>query len=137
MSASSDSLLSLAEPGRAVTPDEARAVAACPDLLIVGVLGETVRKALHGDRVTFARVALVDGATLPAAGRGAATEVRLMGQPASVADACARVAMARALADGATLTGFSLADLLALAGHDHISMSDLVRQLAEAGLAAV
>jgi hypothetical protein len=125
--------------GRAFTREEAAEVAACPDLVSVGVLGESVRKAMRGDRVTFARVAVVSAGVVepPAAGRGHAQEVRLLGRPASLDDARARVAAAKSMAEGVPLTGFSTADLLDMAGHDHVTLAGVSRALAAAGLAAV
>jgi hypothetical protein len=125
--------------GRAFTRAEAAEVAACSDLVSVGVLGESVRKAMRGDRVTFARVALVSPEVVEptAPGRGHAQEVRLLGRPASLDDARARVAAARSMAEGVTLTGFSTADLLDLAGHDHVALAGFAKALAAAGLAAV
>ncbi len=124
---------------RALTRDEAATVAACPDLVSVGALGEAARKAIRGNRVTYARVAVVaaDGAAPVPASRGEATDVRLTGRPASVDAAIARVAAVRSIAAGAALTGFSTADLLELAGHDHVALADLAKQLVKAGLAAV
>jgi CofH/MqnC C-terminal region len=125
--------------GRALTREEAADVAACPDLVSVGVLGESVRKAMRGDRVTFARVAVVSagGGAPPAAGRGAAQEVRLVDRPASLDDARARVTAARSIAEGVTLTGFSTADLLEMADHDHVALAGFAKALAAAGLAGV
>jgi aminodeoxyfutalosine synthase len=125
--------------GRAFTAEEAAEVAGCPDLVSVGVLGESARKAIRGDRVTFARVAVLSSevGAPPAAGRGDAREVRLVGRPMSLDDARARAAAARSMAEGATLTGFSMADLLELAGHDHVALAGVARALADAGLAAV
>jgi aminodeoxyfutalosine synthase len=125
--------------GRALTRDEAAEVAACPDLVSVGVLGESVRKTMRGDRVTFARVAVLSAGSVepPAAGRGDAQEVRLVGRPASLDRARARVTAARSIAEGATLTGFSTADLLEMAGYDHVVLAGVAKALAGAGLAAV
>ena len=124
---------------RALTKDEAAAVAACPDLVSVGALGEAARKAVRGNRVTFARVAVVaiDGSAAAPASRGDATEVRLTGRPSSIDDALARIASVKSVAAGATMTAFSTADLLDLAGHDHVALADLARQLVRAGVAAV
>jgi aminodeoxyfutalosine synthase len=139
MPANLDSLFPVVESGRSLTVTEASAVATCPDLVAVGVLGEASRKAVRGNRVTYARVAVVPVApTEPqAASRGAAVEVRIAGRAASIDQACARVEALRAWADGATLTGFSSADLLDLADQDLGALSALVRRLAEAGLDAV
>ena len=114
---------------------DAERVMACPDLVTVGVLGETARKAARGDRVTFGRVCSIGPGPLPAE-CGDAGEVRLEGSPASVDDARARVRQAVPLAAGAVLTGFSLADLVALAGGDHLAVVDLARALRADGLEA-
>jgi len=107
-----------------------------PDLVSVGLLGEQARKAVTGDRVAYGRVLLVAGG-VPAEGRAEAGEVRLAGTPASSADAVARVRQAARQVPGVPLTGFSLADLLALAGNDHLALADLARALRDAGLDAV
>ncbi len=106
------------------------------DLVAVGVLGESARKAMHGDRVTFGRVSVLAPGTLPA-DRGDAGEVRLEGAPSTADEARARVKEALAFAGGVPLTGFSLADLLTLAGGDHLALVDLARALRADGLEAV
>lgn len=105
------------------------------DLVSVGMLGEAARQARTGNTITWVRVAIVDGALPPE--RGEAGEVRLAGTPASTDEARRRVREAAAFAAGATLTGFSLVDLLALAGGDHQSLADLATALAADGLQAV
>lgn len=122
--------------GRALTRAEAERVAQCTDLISIGLLGETARKMMHGDRVTFGRVCEIAGDGLPAS-RGAAGEVRLVGAPGSIEAARARVRAARPLAAGVPLTAFSLADLIALVGHDDMALADLARALASDGLSAV
>jgi aminodeoxyfutalosine synthase len=136
MSASIESLQEIVESGQALSREQAAVVAECRDLVSVGVLGETARKAIRGNRVTFARVAAVTG-EVPAAGRGDAREVRLAGRPASADEARARVTAAVPMAAGVTLTGFSTADLLELVGHDHVALAALSRALKAAGLVAV
>jgi CofH/MqnC C-terminal region len=139
MSVTLDHLHPIVLSGRAFTPEEAAEVAACPDLVSVGLLGESARKAMRGDRVTFARVAVVSAgsAAPPGAGRGAAQEVRLVDRPASLEDAHARVTAARSIAEGVTLTGFSTADLLEMADHDPVTLAGFAKALAAAGLAGV
>jgi aminodeoxyfutalosine synthase len=131
-----DTLVAVVASGRAFTREEAAAVAAHADLVGVGILGESARKALRGDRVTFARVAVLNG-PVPVEGRGEATEIRLTGHPVSLDEARARVEEARAMAAGGTLTGFSTADLLELAQYDHLALADAARTLVEAGLSAI
>lgn len=122
--------------GRGLTRAEAERVASCADLISVGILGEMARRAAHGTRVTFGQVASVT-AGAAAASPGEGGEVRLVGAPASLEDADARVRAAAAVAAGAPLTGFSLADLWTLAGGNQQGLTDLARRLAASGLTAV
>lgn len=114
---------------------EAGRVLGCPDLVSVGVLAETARKAHHGDRVTYGQVlTLADGVP---ADIGEAREVRLAGTPASFADAATWVRAVVAVAGDVPVTGFSAADLLAVAGGDHAALTAGARMLSDAGLSAV
>lgn len=135
-------LESKAAAGVAFTRAEADRVVTCPDLVSVGVLGAMARKARHGARVTFSRVALIADGVVPA-DLGEAGDVRVTGVPASpeqaiawtrAADA-ARRAMPRP--DASALTGFSLADLVTLAGNDHLVLVELAKALHASGLHAV
>lgn len=122
--------------GEALSREEAERVLGCPDLPGVGRLGEMSRKVRSGDRVTYGRVLTVaPGAHFDT--RGDAGEVRLIGRPVSLDDACERVANAVPLAAGATLTAFSLGHLLDLVGGDHLALADFAAALREHGLAAV
>jgi hypothetical protein len=139
MSATTHSLADLEEKvaaGKALTSAEAARVIECPDLVSVGVLGESARRAATGDTVTFARVCAVapgqDDVTI-----GDAGEVRLMGTPASIDEARARVRAAVPLADGRPLTGFSLADLLDGCGGDLATLAEAAKALKADGLEAV
>jgi aminodeoxyfutalosine synthase len=94
------------------------------------------RKAMHGNRVTYGRVCELGAAVAPA-DRGEAGEVRLVGLPASIDEARARVRSAARIAAGVPLTGFDLADLVEVAGGDHMALADFARALAQDGLEAV
>ena len=118
--------------GDAFTRADAERLMRCQDLVSIGALGEAARKAAHGDRVTFGRVCVADAALQ--AERGDAGEVRLEGAPAAVDELRARVRAARAFAGDVPLTGFTLAELLQLAGGDHFALVDLARALASDGL---
>jgi aminodeoxyfutalosine synthase len=122
--------------GEALSAADAARVLGSSDLLSVGLLGEMARKARHGDRVTYGRVCEV-----AAAGgdvdRGEAAEVRIVAVADSAAAAAALVRSVAPRVDGATLTGFSAADLLALAGGDLQTLAETARTLSEAGLEAV
>jgi aminodeoxyfutalosine synthase len=67
----------------------------------------------------------------------AAGEIRITGTPASVSAAIARVREVRAAADGKPLSGYSLADLEALAGRERITLRALLEDLTAAGLELV
>ncbi len=139
MTTTADNLADLeakAAAGEALTRGEAERVLRCPDLPGVGALGETARKRRSGDRVTYGRVLTVPAGQIPDT-RGEAGEVRLTGRPASTIDACERVAAMSALANGSTLTAFSLADLLELVNGDHLALAELASALRQSGLVAV
>jgi aminodeoxyfutalosine synthase len=117
------------------TREEAERVMACTDLISVGVLGESARRALHGDVVGFGRVSVLPAGPWPAS-VGEAGEVRIGLRPTSAGDARARVRAGRELAGALPLTGFSVADLLELCGGDHLALADLAAALKAEGLDA-
>ena len=119
-----------------MTRAEAEALLADPDLLAVGMKGEEARKAQTGDRVTYGRVLLI-GASAGDGATGDAGEIRIVGKPASLDEAVTRVHDAKPLAGTLPLTGFSLADLLSLAGNDHLALADAAKALRDAGLESV
>ncbi len=108
------------------------------DLIAVGVQGDDVRRRMHGARTTFVRVFEVHcGAPLPVRPSGlAAGEFRIVGRPATEAAAIDVVKATAALAAGAPVTGFSLADLQALAP-DFEALAALCSRLHDAGLEAI
>jgi aminodeoxyfutalosine synthase len=142
--------------GAALPRERAEPLLATADLLSLGVLGETARKARSGDRVTYGRVCTIadgdpregrvqPGATTPlsfsvgwgAADPGQAGEVRLIGTPDSADEARRWTREARRFAGDLALTGFSLADLLGLCGGDHLALADLARALRTDGLESI
>lgn len=127
---------SLVRAGTPLSRTQAESVLASPDLVGVGLLGELARREGSGDQVTFGRVCVLTESEQPA-GAGHAGEVRIVGAPASIDDARSRVRAAKTLAGGIPLTGFSLADLLALAGSDHLALADLAKALKADGLESV
>lgn len=124
----------LAGGGRATRGDAER-IFQCPDLVSVGVVGETARRAVTGNRVTFGRVLEVSAVLPPSPGDGG--EIRLVGVPESVDDARARVRAAFAWAGGRPVTGFASADLAALCDSDFERLARLAADLAGDGLTAV
>lgn len=122
--------------GEPLSAAELARVMACPDLVSVGVLGEMARRRAGGETITFGRVA-VAAPGAPDVEHGDAGEIRLVGKPASIEDARARVRAAVSGARGLPVTGFSLADLVDLCGQEHRTLAEVAALLREDGLDAV
>lgn len=123
--------------GEPLTRSEMERLLVSPNLVEVGALAETARKARLGDVVTYGRVGSGQGRTgvVPGSDPG---EVRLLGVPSSVDEARAWVrAAAAATPSGVPLTGFSLADLIALVSGDHLELASLAASLRAEGLEAI
>lgn len=120
-------------------PDaELAALAASHDIIAIGMRADDVRRARHGARTTFVRVAEVDATPgAPVALQAAAGEVRISGTPQGRAAAVARIAEVRAAVGKAPLSGFSLADLEQLAAADGVTLRALLEEFQAAGLELV
>jgi aminodeoxyfutalosine synthase len=117
---------------------EVSAVDQTSDIITLGVMADEVRRARHGVRTTFLRVA--DVAAEPGAPilvPPAAREVRIVGTPASRAAALQRVSEVAAAVPTQPLSGFSLADLERLAGVERVTLRALLEDLHAAGLELV
>jgi hypothetical protein len=121
--------------GAPVSEEDVRLLLSSHDLIAVGMLADEVRRTLHGERTTFVRVFEVPVEGVPDAlpAGVAAGEVRIAGRPASAEAASRAVAQARRLASRTVLTGFSLADLIALDGPG----GDVFARLKAVGLDAI
>ena len=128
-------LEAIVQAGTPLTREQAETLLASPDLVGVGLLGEMARHAASADRVSYGRVCVVSDAA--PADVGDAGEVRIVTVPASVDDARRIVRTVSGAAGTIPLTGFSLGDLLALTGSDHLALADLAHALHDDGLAAV
>ena len=122
--------------GQPLTAEHLDTLAATPDLVRLGMLGDQVRRRRHGDAATYLRVARLAAAesgtaTWPAASQ----EVRLVGAPASAADAV-RLAREVVVRAGTTpVTAWSLDDLEVLAGAT--GLEALAADLFAAGVSAI
>src|SRR5580765_1803193 len=117
---------------------ELASLAAGHDIITLGIAADEARRARHGARTTFVRVADVDAApgaeiAVPAP----AGEVRIVGAPESREAAVRGVREVAAAAPGKALSGFSLADLEQLAARERITLRELLEDLAAAGLELV
>jgi aminodeoxyfutalosine synthase len=117
---------------------EIRELAATPDILALGMLGDALRRRLHGSRTTYLRVASVPfEASFAAAVPPAAQEVRLTGVPGTLAIAASAVGSARAVAGTRTVSGFTWSALESLAAGEGGRIAAVLTTLRGAGLDAV
>ena len=114
------------------------ALAASHDIISIGAAADDRRRALHGARTTYVRVADVSATPGEAVEvPEAAGEVRIVGIPASSAAAVTRVREVCAAARGIPVSGYSLADLEALATAEQQPLRALLESLRAAGLELV
>jgi hypothetical protein len=123
--------------------EQAGRVIAMADLVGVGEIGAAARKEKHGARVTYGRVLELKNGIVPSQ-EFQAGEIRITGTPASAEEAIAWTKAAKAAhaenaenVEHAVLTGFSLRDLVNLAGGDHMVLVELAQALKAMGLEGV
>jgi hypothetical protein len=109
-----------------VSETELASLSESRDIISLGMAADEVRRALHGTRTTFVRVADVDVApgslvTVPPA----AGEVRITGTPETRAAAVQRVLEVAAHTGRTPLSGFALSDLESLAAREQITLRAL------------
>lgn len=119
----------------AVSDAEITSLATTHDILHLGMIADDVRRAHHGTRTTFVRVADVAIKTdFNAEWPAAAGEIRIGGVPTSRAAAVARTGEIASRANGTPVSGFSLADLERIAAADHATLRAVLEELRAAGL---
>ena len=98
--------------GQPLTAADAEALAASYDIVTLGMIADELRRARHGRRTTFVRVADVDlplEAEEPVAWPPSAGEVRIRGPFPGIESATAAVSLVIAAAGDVPVTAFSLA----------------------------
>jgi aminodeoxyfutalosine synthase len=117
---------------------ELSTLAATSDIITLGVKADEVRRARHGTRTTFVRVAnIAPEPGAPVDIPAAAGEVRITGTPASRAAAVERVREIAPAVRQLPLSGFSLAELEHVAATEKITLRALLEDLRAAGLELV
>jgi aminodeoxyfutalosine synthase len=125
--------------GEPLTDTDAGALAATYDIVSLGMIADDARRALHGTRTTFLRVAHVQGSAhdqgnaLPPSAR----EVRVRAPFVGIDEARAAVQVAAATAGAVVLSGFSLADMEQLAEGDIDRVRTWMDDLRAAGLGLI
>ncbi len=108
------------------------------DIISIGMRADAVRREKHGNRTTFVRVAVVDAQPgAPLGWPSGAGELRILGTPASRAEAVSRVREVGAAAGRVPVSGFSLADLEQLAARENVTLRAVLEELRAAGLELV
>ena len=120
-----------------LTDDEIDRLLRTHDIISLGMMADEARRRRHGLMTTFVRVVDVTVDAARQAADVAAGEVRLLGSPATRAEATKRVHAAVEWAGGAPVSGFSLADLEQLAAVEHVTLRSLLEELHATGLELV
>jgi aminodeoxyfutalosine synthase len=114
---------------------ELAALAASHDIIALGMAADDVRRARHGSRTTYVRVADVPSTNGSAASWPVtAGEVRITGSPTERAAAIAGVHDVAGRANGVPVSAYSLADLEQLSARDGVTLRSLLEELRAAGL---
>jgi aminodeoxyfutalosine synthase len=122
--------------GDRLSPDEIRDLAGSPDVLSLGMLADTFRRGLHGNRTTFLRVAEVElGGDAATSVPPAAREVRLTGSAGDLDGCAAAIGRVRDVAGDRTIAGLSWSDVEGWSQRS--SVPAVLKRLKDAGLDAV
>ena len=123
--------------GERLSPSAIRELAATADILPLGMLADSLRRRLLGNRATDLRVArCAYEASFAEAVPPAAREVRITGSPETLTIAVEAVRAARAVAGDRTVAGFSWTDVERFAERNHERISHVLDALRDAGLDA-
>jgi 2-iminoacetate synthase ThiH len=118
-----------------ISDSDLASLAASHDIISLGMIADEVRRARHGARTTFVRVAPVPvEAGAPMTIPRAAGEICITGTPRDSKAAAQRVEQVAAGSRGIPLSGFSLADLEAIAAAEGVTLRAVLEQLHAAGL---
>jgi aminodeoxyfutalosine synthase len=135
-----DDIAAKVAEGQALTDADAEALASTYDIVSLGIVADDARRARHGTRTTFLRVAHVlatacqDG---PDTWPQSAREVRVDAPFIDIEHARAAVRGAAVTAGHALVSGFSLADLEHAAGGDVMRVRTWMDDLRDAGLGLI
>jgi len=121
-----------------VSEQELSGLASSHDIITLGMVADEIRRAHHGTRTTFVRVANVDATPgAPTSIPQASGEVRVAGAPSSIDQAVVRVGETIAAAGEIPVSAFTLADLEQLAAREGATLRGLLERLRAAGLELV
>jgi len=133
-----DAMLERVIAGDRLGFDDLEVLAGTPDILQVGMLADTVHRALHGARVTYLRVALCAyDKPFTEAVPLAAREVRVTGRPESLDVAVTAIEAARAVAGDRAVSAFSWVDVERLTAAGVEKTLHVLQRMRDAGLDAL
>jgi len=134
-----DDIAAKVADGEPLTETDAGALASTYDIVSLGMIADDARRARHGTRTTFLRVAHVQGSEhdqdspLPPSAR----EVRVRAPFVGIDEARAAVKVAATTAGAVMLSGFSLADMEQVAQGDIDRVRGWIDDLRAAGLGLI
>jgi len=138
VTATFDALMERVQAGEPLPAGEVLQLAAAADILPLGMLADSLRRRVHGDTVTYVRVAQCPfDASFADAVPLAAREVRITGQPATLNVAVTAVEAAKAVAGDRAVSGFAWPDIERLAAPDGATVARMLATLRDAGLDAL
>jgi aminodeoxyfutalosine synthase len=133
-----DLLMERLTAGERLSPADIGDLARVPDILPLGMLADTVRRRVHGTRVTYLRVAFCGfDHSFTDAVPPAAREIRLTGAPPTLEVAIAAVRSAKAVAGVRAVAGFTWPDIDRLASTSGLQVPQVLQDLRAAGLEAL
>jgi aminodeoxyfutalosine synthase len=130
-----DSLMARVTADERLSADDITQLSTTPDILLLGMLADALRRRLHGTQVTYLRVAACPfDKSFTDAVPPAAQEVRITGAPDTLQVALTAVESAKAVAGERTVSGLSWLDIERLAEGGGRSVADALEQLRARGL---
>ncbi|HEY5618414.1 MAG TPA: hypothetical protein VIK60_10735 [Vicinamibacterales bacterium] len=129
-----DDVLDRVSAGESLRADEIEQLATAHDILSLGTLADVTRRRLHGNQVTYVRVARCAFDSVPDMVSSAAREVRITGAPAALDVAVTATQAAKAVAGPHAVSGFSWADIERFASGGGMTVSQVLADLRAAGL---
>jgi hypothetical protein len=134
-----DTWLERIAEGESLTEDALRDLAAGPDILLVGMLADAVRRRIHGMRTTYLRVGAfaadsVAADTVASQACPSAREIRIAEVAQTLDDAVRTTESAVAAARGRAVSGFSWTDVERWSMAPHSEPDAVLARLKRAGL---
>jgi aminodeoxyfutalosine synthase len=108
-----------------------------PDLHVLGMLADATRRRLHGNKVTYLRVAHWGAGLIDSGVPAGSKEIRITDAPSTLTAAVKTVERVRVIAGERAVVGFAWADVARFATEGNRTPMAVLRELRQAGLDGV